>query len=418
MCRSCGSSALHDVISFGRVPLTAHFPKPSDPIDAELLFDLDLVSCSQCTLVQLREVPSPSLIFDENYPYFSSVSQTLVNASSEFANTMVAQLNLCKASQVIEIASNDGYLLQNFVRMGIPALGIEPTPKAAAKAQDIGITTMQEFFSEELSKALVDEGQRADLIIANNVLAHVPDLNGFVSGIRRLLKPDGTASLDVGYLVDLIEKLAFDTIYHEHHCYFSLSALIHLFERNGMEIFHCEMIEAQGGSMRIFSRHQSNPKAQYSRAVRDRLSYEGELGVVDGHLLKDFSGRVVKLVSQISTCLRQLKSDGASIAGYGAAAKGAMLLNAAKLDGTVLDYVVDKNTEKQGRLMPGVRMPIVSPDVLRSDPPDYLIILPWNLADEIMSQQKDYAAGGGQFIVPLPNFQVSGGLDLDQAPAV
>ncbi|WP_306258578.1 class I SAM-dependent methyltransferase [Pararhizobium sp. IMCC21322] len=409
MCRSCGSPALHDVISFGKVPLTAHFPKPSDPVDTEMLFELDLVSCADCTLVQLRETPPAALMFDENYPYFSSLSQTLMEASRDFADEIGAQLDLSETSQVIEIASNDGYLLQNFVRMGIPALGIEPTPKAAALARSVGVNTLQAFFSEELAQSLVDEGNRADLVIANNVLAHVPDLNGFVAGIRRLLKPKGIASFDVGYLIDLVEKLAFDTIYHEHHCYFSLTALVRLFERNGLEIFDCESISAQGGSLRVFARHQSASSAAHSQMIQDRLLYESTLGVADGRLLSDFSDRVTQLVSQISACLRQLKSDGASISGYGAAAKGAMLLNAAQLDGTVLDYVVDKNTEKQGRLMPGMRIPIVSPDVLQSDPPDYLIILPWNLADEIVGQQKDYALAGGQFIVPLPQFRISNG---------
>lgn len=414
-CRSCGSTALDDIISFGKVPLTAHFPEPSDPIEAELLYDQDLVSCKQCTLVQLREVPPPELVFDETYPYLSSVSQTLVNASSDFADRMVAQLGLSQASQVIEIASNDGYLLQNFVRMGIPALGIEPTSKAAIKARSIGVTTMEDFFSENLAKALVDEGQQADLIVANNVLAHVPDLNGFVAGIRRLLKPDGIASLDFGYLIDLIKKLAFDTIYHEHHCYFSLTALIPLFERNGLEIFHCETIPAQGGSLRIFARHQDPSATSLPKSVRERLMSEKDLGIADGRLLADFSDRVRDLISYISICLRQLKEDGASLAGYGAAAKGAMLLNAAKLDGTMLDYIVDRNVEKQGRLMPGVRIPIVSPDALQSDPPDYLVILPWNLGDEIMSQQQTYAADGGKFIVPLPEFRIIDGAELQMS---
>lgn len=393
--------------------MTACFPKPSDPVEAETLFEMELMSCGQCTLVQIRDTPSPAVIFDENYPYFSSVSQTLLDASRDFSENIVAQYGLSERSQVIEIASNDGYLLQNFLRMGIPAFGIEPTPMAAAKARDIGVPTIQDFFSENLAKALVDEGQQADLIVANNVLAHVPDLNGFVSGIRHLLKPDGIASLDFGYLIDLLEKLAFDTIYHEHHCYFSLTALIPLFERNGLEIFHAETIVAQGGSLRIFARHQSSSPKQ-AESVRDRLVFEAELGVADGRLLNDFSSRVIELVLQISTRLRQLKADGAKLACYGAAAKGAMLLNAAKLDAAVLDYVVDQNTEKQGRLMPGVRIPIVSQDVLESHPPDYLIILPWNLADEIMSQQKDFAAAGGQFIIPLPQFRIVDGAGIDR----
>ncbi len=408
ICRSCGSTTLTEIVSFGKVPLTACFPKPSDPAEAEKLFDMELISCGHCALVQLRDAPPPAVIFDEDYPYFSSVSQTLLDASREFSENIAVQYGLSEKSQVIEIASNDGYLLQNFVRMGIPALGIEPTPKAATLARGIGVPTMQEFFSESLAKALVDEGRQADLIIANNVLAHVPDLNGFVSGIRHLLKPEGIASLDFGYLIDLIGKLAFDTIYHEHHCYFNLTALIPLFERNGLEIFHAEPIVAQGGSLRIFARHQSVSSIQ-AESVRDRLEYEIQLGVIDGRLLNDFSDKVVELVAQLSTRLRQLKADGAKLACYGAAAKGAMLLNAAKLDTAVFDYVVDQNTEKQGRLMPGVRIPIVSPDMLESNPPDYLIILPWNLADEIMSQQKGFAAAGGQFIIPLPQFRIANG---------
>lgn len=401
---------LTEIVSFGKVPLTACFPKPSDPVEAEKLFDMELISCGQCSLVQLRDAPSPAVIFDEDYPYFSSVSQTLLDASRDFSDNIVAQYGLSESSQVIEIASNDGYLLQNFVRTGIPAFGIEPTPKAAALARGIGVPTMQEFFSENLAKVLVDEGRQADLIIANNVLAHVPDLNGFVSGIRHLLKPEGIASLDFGYLIDLIEKLAFDTIYHEHHCYFSLTALIPLFERNGLEIFDVETIVAQGGSLRIFARHQRASSIE-AESVRDRLDREAQLGVADGRLLNDFSGKVVELVSQLSTRLRQLKAEGAKLACYGAAAKGAMLLNAAKLDAAVFDYVVDQNTEKQGRLMPGVGIPIVSPDVLHSNPPDYLIILPWNIADEIMGQQTEFAAAGGQFIIPLPQFRIVHGFE-------
>lgn len=398
---------------FGKVPLTAHFPKVSDPVEAERLFDLDLMRCAECTLVQLREVPPAALIFDENYPYLSSVSNTLVAASREFAKTMIAQRGLSHTSQIVEIASNDGYLLQSFIRMGVPALGIEPTPKAAARARNRGVETFQEFFSEDLAKALVGQKGKADLVVANNVLAHVPDLNGFVSGIRHLLKPDGIASLDVGYLIDLIDKLAFDTIYHEHHCYFSLTALVPLFKRNGLEIFDCQSIAAQGGSLRILVRHCGVTNEPPTDAVGDRLALESRLGVADGRLLNDFSNRVNALVARLSSQLKELKAAGATVAAYGAAAKGVMLLNAANLGRDVLDFVVDQNSEKQGRLMPGSRIPIVSADVLSSASPDYLIILPWNIADEIMAQQSEFAAAGGRFILPLPRLQIISSADQD-----
>lgn len=396
---------------FGKVPLTAHFPKPTDPVEAEQLYDLDLMYCADCTLVQLRDVPPAAVIFDENYPYFSSISKTLVAASREFAEAMISERGLSRNSLVVEIASNDGYLLQSFIRMDVQALGIEPTPKAATQARGRGVETVQAFFSDDLAKELVEQRGKADLVIANNVLAHVPDPNGFVSGIKHLLKPDGIASLDVGYLIDLIDKLAFDTIYHEHHCYFSLSALIPLFARHGLEIFDCQRIAAQGGSLRILVRHCGVVNEPPSDAVPVRLEHESELGVGNGRLLSDFSSRVIALASELSRKLRELKASGATVAAYGAAAKGVMLLNAAGLGREVVDYVVDRNSEKQGRLMPGSRIPIVSTDVLSGRPPDYLIILPWNIADEIMAQQAEFATAGGRFIVPLPRFQIISSAD-------
>ena len=397
-CRSCGSPDLAIFLSLGDLPLSDGFLEARQLVDNEPRYPLDVAFCSACSLVQILETVPPEELFGADYPYFSSFTDTLLRHSEANVTERISERKLSGNSLVVELASNDGYLLQYYQAKGVPVLGIDPAPGPVAAARKKGIDTLEAFFGIDLAKKLAGEGRRADVIHANNVLAHVADTNGFVSGIAALLKDDGVAVIECPYVKDLIEHGEFDTIYHEHLCYFSVTALSALFNRHGLYITRVVPLSIHGGSLRVFVGKKNAPE----QSVRDYLATEKKLGLDRMDYYADFSNRVNQIRTELNTLLQGLKERKARIVGYGAAAKGTIMLNYVGIGQETLDFVVDRNTHKQGRYIPGVRLPIAAPERVLAEQPDYVLILPWNFKDEIMAQQAEYRRRGGKFIVPVP----------------
>ncbi|MHB8590015.1 MAG: class I SAM-dependent methyltransferase [Candidatus Dormibacteraceae bacterium] len=396
-CRSCGGESLELVLSLGETPLANALLTEEQLMQPEARFPLDLAFCPDCSLVQITETVPPEQLFS-HYLYFSSFSDTMLRHAERIARQLVESRQLGPGSLVVELASNDGYLLQFYRDASVPVLGIEPAANIAEAARQRSIPTLTKFFGTEVAAELRSAGQLADVVHANNVLAHVSDLNGFVSGIATILKPGGVAVIEVPHVKVMLEALEFDTIYHEHLCYFSLIALQALFSRHGLTIVDVERLPIHGGSLQLFIERDGTPSA----AVCELEDEEHAMGLDRLGFYTDFGSRVQKLRAELRDLLDGLKRDGKRIAAYGASAKGSTLLNYCGIGRETLDFVIDRSTVKQGLYTPGTHLPILAPDAIQERRPDYLLLLVWNLADEILEQQRAYREQGGHFIVPVP----------------
>jgi SAM-dependent methyltransferase len=399
-CRSCGSMGLKPFLSLGTTPLADALVTEEKLTEPEARFPLEVAFCSACSLVQITEEVPPEQLFVDNYLYFSSFSDHLLRHSREHALGLADSRGLGADSLVVEIASNDGYLLRNFVERGIPVLGIDPAPDQAAAATEAGVPTLAEFFGTTLANRLVAERGHADVIIANNVMAHVPELNDFVAGLAALVADDGLITVENPYVRDLVEHREFDTIYHEHFCYYSCTAVDALVRRHGLFLNHVEYFpDLHGGTLRW----HIGPTENVSDTARRYLAEEAETGLTAFDYYADFGVEVERIRNDLRALLGSLRAEGKKVAAYGAAAKGSTLVNYVGIGTDLVDFVVDRNVHKQGRYMPGVHLPIRPAEALLSEQPDYVLLLAWNFADEIMKQQAEFIRRGGRFILPVPS---------------
>lgn len=398
-CRSCGEQRLKTFLSLGETPLADALRTHDQLADPEPRYPLEAAFCPSCSLVQILEDVPPQVLFVDNYLYFSSYSDALQDHARRHADWLVRSQQLGSDDLVVEIASNDGYLLRHVADAGVPVLGIDPAPDQAAAAREAGVPTLESFFGLELAQQLVAERGHASAIVANNVMAHVPDLNGFVAGMAHLLADDGILTVENPSVRELIDNVEFDTIYHEHHCYFSCTSVDNLMSRHGLVLNHVESFpELHGGTLRW---HVSKQPGR-SEAAQAHLDAEARAGITSFDYYADFSARVERIIGQLRDMLHARRARGRRIAAYGAAAKGATLLNALGVGTDLIDFVADRNPHKQGRYMPGSAIPIRAPEAIRTDEPDDLLLLVWNFADEILAQQAAFRQAGGQFIIPIP----------------
>lgn len=404
LCRFCGAKLTRSIVDLGKSPLANSLLETADLDRPEIFYPLRVFICERCHLVQLQQFAAPKNIFG-HYLYFSSYSQIWQDHCRAYADAMTSRYALNASSLVIEIASNDGCLLQFFKQRGIPVLGIEPAANVAAVASENGIPTDVTFFGREVAARLAAAGKCADLIVANNVLAHVPDINDFVAGCEILLKPQGTATFEFPHLLNLISERQFDTIYHEHFSYFSLAVAEKIFARHGLQIFDVERLATHGGSLRI---HVAHVDAKRGRTAKcdDTLSAERAAGLDRFELYEEFAEAVIDIKCALLEFLCEARRAGKTVAGYGAPAKASTLLNFCGVGPHLLPYTVDRSTHKQGRYLPGVQIPIYRPERILETRPDYVLILPWNIKDEVADQMQCIRAWGGRFVVAIPSLRV------------
>ena len=404
-CRSCGAPLEHTFVDLGMSPLANSYINPEQLNRMEAFYPLHVYVCAKCLLVQLEQFSTPHDIFSD-YAYFSSFSDSWLAHAKAYVDMIAERFSLGKNSKVVEIASNDGYLLQNFVARGIPVLGVEPAANVAEAAKKKGVNTKVAFFGEKTALDLTAEGWDADLIIGNNVLAHVPDLNDFVKGLKVLLKPTGLITMEFPHLLQLMEQNQFDTIYHEHFSYFSFLAVEQVFARHGMKLFDVEEIPTHGGSLRIYACHDqdaSKPTGTRAWELKSREEVSG-FGRLNHYL--SFGPQVEATKRKLLSFLISARQEGKRVIGYGAPAKGNTLLNYCGVRTDLIDYTVDRSPHKQGHFLPGVHIPIYAPEQIRQTHPDYLLILPWNLREEVMQQMSGIREWGGKFVVPIPEVKV------------
>ncbi len=408
VCRFCGAPLSEIFVDLGASPLANSYLEPADLGRAEAFYPLAVYTCGECLLVQLPEAERPEAIFSD-YAYFSSYSESWLRHAQGYAEAMIDRFGFGAGHQVIEIASNDGYLLRWFKERGVPVLGVEPAGNVAAAAVAAGIPTVVRFFGAATARELVAEGKRADLLVGNNVLAHVPDLNDFVAGLEILLAPAGVLTMEFPHLLRLMAEDQFDTIYHEHYSYFSFATVRKVFAAHGLTLFDVEELPTHGGSLRIYcrhARHDEDASKPVGERVADLLAREEAAGLGRLETYRSFGERARRVKWGLLSFLISAKEEGKSIAGYGAPAKGNTLLNYCGVRTDFLDYTVDRSPHKQGRFLPGTRIPIHGPDRLRETRPDYVLILPWNLKEEIVEQMADIRSWGGRFVVAIPEVRV------------
>ena len=407
-CRFCGTPLHVTFVDLGTSPLCQDHVRPENFNHAEAFYPLHAYVCGQCYLVQVGEFVVPGSVFRDDYAYFSSYSPSWLRHAQQYCERVTERFGLGADSLVIEVASNDGYLLQNFVAQGIPVLGIEPAGNVAAAAEKRGVRTLRQFFGSTTAREVAEYYGRADLLVGNNVLAHVPNINNFVRGLRLALKPEGVVTMEFPHLLQLIANNQFDTIYHEHFSYLSLWTVEQIFAHHGLTIFDVEELGTHGGSLRIYARHQAAtaPMLATTDAVGALRTRELLAGVCELAYYADFAEQARETKRKLLEFLIAAKRAGKTVAGYGAPGKGNTLLNYCGIRTDFVDYTVDLNPHKQGNFLPGTRIPILAPSHIMVTQPDYLLILPWNLREEIMAQMAGIRAWGGQFVVPIPEVRV------------
>ena len=406
-CRHCSAELKLTLVDLGSAPPSNAYLTIQKLQNPEKWFPLRVLVCEQCWLVQTEDFAQADELFDADYAYFSAFSSSWLTHSERYVSDMAQRFSLNEQSHVVEIAANDGYLLQYVKALGIPCTGIEPTASTASAARAKGIDIVEEFFGVNLAKQLVADGKQADLTAANNVLAHVPEINDFVAGFTALLKPNGVATFEFPHLLNLIELNQFDTIYHEHFSYLSLTAVQHIFAANGLSVFDVQELPTHGGSLRVFAQRTDTGLQVINDQVRLLLQKEESVGMRTAEYYIGFQGKSEKVKDDFVAFLIEAKRKGKSVAAYGAAAKGNTLMNFAGIRSDLIQFAVDKNPAKQGKYMPGSRIPIVSEDRLIEERPDYVVILPWNLREEVMQQLAYVQEWGGKFVTAVPDLKLA-----------
>ncbi len=404
-CRFCETQLKHVFIDLGFAPPSNAYLTLNDLNLPEKYYPLKIKVCSNCWLVQTEDYAQADELFSPEYAYFSSTSTGWLSHAANYAQTMINQLGLTRASHVIEVASNDGYLLKNFLAAGIPCLGIEPTASTAAAAERLGISVLCKFFSEALGKSIVADGKKADLVVGNNVFAHVPDINDFTRGLKVILKSGGTITLEFPHLMQLLEHVQFDTIYHEHFSYLSLYTVSRVFQSAGLRLLDVEQLSTHGGSLRVFGCHEDDDRAT-TIAVNALLAEEMQCGMQNMDTYNKFQVRANRVKDELLAFLIEQKRRGKKVVAYGAAAKGNTLLNYAGVKPDLLSFICDAALSKQGKFMPGSHIPILTPQAMRECRPDFVVILPWNLADEIVKSNAFVREWGGKFVTAIPKLHI------------
>ncbi|MDD2768286.1 MAG: class I SAM-dependent methyltransferase [Methylococcus sp.] len=406
-CRHCHAPLEHIFLDLGFAPPSNAYLNAADLKAPELYFPLKLYVCEHCWLVQTEDYAKADALFCSDYAYFSSVSQSWQDHAARYVNTISKRLELGPSSFVVEVASNDGYLLKNFVATGIPCLGIEPTASTAEAAEALGIPVLREFFGKKLGERLAAEGRQADLILGNNVYAHVPDINDFTAGLKAMLKPGGTVTLEFPHLMRLIEHSQFDTVYHEHFSYLSLYTVSRIFAEAGLRVWDVEELDTHGGSLRVYGCHAADSRRD-SEAVAALIAEEDRWGLRERVTYTEFQAQADRVKDDLLGFLIEQKRAGKRVAAYGAAAKGNTLLNYAGVKPDLLPYVCDAAPSKQGKFLPGSHIPILAPSALAELKPDWVLILPWNIADEVRVQQPLVQQWGGRFVTAVPELRYPG----------